>query len=180
MKHYVFLANGFEDLEALSVIDIMRRAGLDVETVSINVTNTVISAHNVPMEADLLLSEVDFKTEGYLILPGGMPGTTNLWDCDFLCEKVKAHAMAAKPIAAICAAPLILGRLGILEGKDATCYPGFEGELKGANCSVEGVVKSGNIITGKGPGKSFDFALAIVSSLLGEAKANEISSAMQY
>ena len=109
-----------------------------------------------------------------------MPGTTNLWDCELLRENVKVHAEAGLPTAAICAAPLILGRLGLLEGKDATCYPGFEGELKGANCSAEGVAISGNIITGKGPGKSFDFAYAIVASLLGEAKANEISSAMQY
>ena len=180
MKHYVFLANGFEDLEALSVIDIMRRAGLDVVTVSINETNVVTSAHNVPMMADVLLSEVDFTTEGYLILPGGMPGTTNLWDCELLRENVKVHAEAGLPTAAICAAPLILGRLGLLESKDATCYPGFEGELKGANCSAEGVAISGNIITGKGPGKSFEFAYAIVASLLGESTANEISSAMQY
>jgi 4-methyl-5(b-hydroxyethyl)-thiazole monophosphate biosynthesis len=180
MKHYVFLANGFEDLEALSVIDIMRRAGLDVVTVSINDTNVVTSAHNMPMVADILLAEVDFTTEGYLILPGGMPGTTNLWECTTLCEQVKAHAEAGLPVAAICAAPLIFGRLGILEGKNATCYPGFEGELKGANCTAEGVVKAGNVITGKGPGKSPEFAFAIVASLLGEAKANEISSAMQY
>ena len=142
MKHYVFLANGFEDLEALSVIDIMRRAGLDVVTVSINDTNVVTSAHNVPMVADILLAEVDFTTEGYLILPGGMPGTTNLWECTTLCEQVKAHAEVGLPVAAICAAPLIFGRLGILEGKNATCYPGFEGELKGANCTAEGVVKA--------------------------------------
>ena len=180
MKHYVFLANGFEDLEALSVIDIMRRAGLDVVTVSINETNVVTSAHNVPMMADVLLSEVDFTTEGYLILPGGMPGTTNLWDCELLRENVKVHAEAGLPTAAICAAPLILGRLGLLEGKVATCYPGFESELKGANCLSDGVVISDNIITAKGPGKSFEFALVIVASLLGAEKANEISSAMQY
>ncbi len=180
MKHYVFLANGFEDLEALSVIDIMRRAGLDVVTVSINETNVVTSAHNVPMMADILLSEVDFDTEGYLILPGGMPGTTNLWDCEILRNKVKEHADAGLPVAAICAAPLILGRLGILEGKAATCYPGFEAELKGANCLADGVVISDNVITGKGPGKSSDFALVIVASLLGAEKANEISTAMQY
>ena len=180
MTHYVFLANGFEDLEALSVIDIMRRAGLEVVTVSINETNIVTSAHNVPMQADTLLSDVDFTTKGYLILPGGMPGTTNLWDCELLRDNVKAHAEAGLPVAAICAAPLILGRLGILEGKDATCYPGFEAELKGANCTAAGVVNSGNVITGKGPGKSPEFAFAIVASLLGETKANEISSAMQY
>ena len=120
MKHYVFLANGFEDLEALSVIDIMRRAGLDVVTVSINETNVVTSTHNVPMMADVLLSEVDFTTEGYLILPGGMPGTTNLWDCELLRENVKVHAEAGLPTAAICADPLTWGRTGLLEGKDAT------------------------------------------------------------
>lgn len=180
MKHYVFLADGFEDLEALSVIDIMRRAELDVVTVSINKTNIVTSAHNVPVQADVLLSEVDFNTEGYLILPGGMPGTTNLWECTELTEKVKEHAEAGRPTAAICAAPLILGRLGLLEGKEATCYPGFEAELKGAKCMEDGVVVFGNIITGKGPGKSFDFAYAIVTSILGATKAGEISSAMQY
>ena len=180
MKHYVFLADGFEDLEALSVIDIMRRAGLDVITVSINKTKLVTSAHDVPMQADVLLSEVDFTTEGYLILPGGMPGTTNLWNCTELTSKVKEHAEAGRPTAAICAAPLILGRLGLLEGKEATCYPGFEEELKGAKCMEDGVVVAGNIITGKGPGKSFDFALAIVTSIIGITKANEISAAMQY
>ena len=178
MKHYVFLANGFEDLEALSVIDIMRRAGLDVVTVSINDTNVVTSAHNVPMVADILLAEVDFTTQGYLILPGGMPGTTNLWECTTLCEQVKAHAEAGLPVAAICAAPLIFGRLGILEGKNATCYPGFEGELKGANCTAEGVVKAGNVITGKGPGLVMNFALALVASIKSEAVAEEVAAGL--
>ena len=176
---YLFLANGFEEIEALAVVDILRRAGANIKTVGID-NKEIVGAHNIKVFVDTTENQVEIDKIEMVILPGGMPGTTNLWECTVLCEKVKAHAEAGLPVAAICAAPLIFGRLGILEGKNATCYPGFEGELKGANCTAEGVVKAGNIITGKGPGKSPEFAFAIVASLLGEAKANEISSAMQY
>ena len=175
--NYIFLDNGFEEIEAITTIDLLRRANIALTTVSVTGQEWVMGAHNIPVKADTLIANADFADAEMLILPGG---ATKLHECEALCQLLVKHNEQDKLIAAICAAPSVLGRLGILEGKQATCYPGFEGELKGANCTAEGVVKAGNIITGKGPGKSPEFAFAIVASLLGEAKANEISSAMQY
>lgn len=180
MKHYVFLAEGFEDIEALSVVDVLRRAGEEVCTVSIQDTLHVTSAHGVTVVADLLFDAVT-ETTGYLILPGGMPGTTNLGVHSGLCALLQAHHAQNLPLAAICAAPMVLGGLGILEGKEAICYPGCEGGLGGALVQTDQVVvKDGNIITGKGPGVSLDFALAIAATLVGEDKAQEIRKTMIY
>lgn len=179
MKHYVFLANGFEDIEALSVVDVLRRAGVEVKTVSIYDTLHVTSAHGVTVVADVLFADVE-PTEGYLILPGGMPGTTNLGAHSGLCALLQEHDAKGLPLAAICAAPMVLGGLGLLDGKKAVCYPGCEGGLKGACLQTDVVVKDGNIITGKGPGVSLHFALAIAATLVGEDKAQEIGKAMLY
>lgn len=180
MKHYVFFANGFEDIEALSVVDVLRRAGVEVVTVSIYDTLHVTSAHGVTVVADALFADIQ-ATEGYLILPGGMPGTTNLAAHSGLCAMLQEHNAKGLPLAAICAAPMVLGGLGILDGKKAICYPGCEGGLGGALVQADqNVVKDGSIITGKGPGVSLDFALAIAATLVGEEKASSIGKAMMY
>ena len=180
MKHYVFLANGFEDIEALSVVDVLRRAGVEVVTVSIYDTLHVTSAHGVTVVADALFADIQ-PTEGYLILPGGMPGTTNLGAHSGLCAMLQEHNSKALPLAAICAAPMVFGALGILEGKKAICYPGCEGGLGGALLQADQeVVQDGHIITGKGPGVSLSFALAIAATLVGEEKALSIGKAMMY
>ena len=129
---YLFLAEGFEEVEALTVVDMMRRAGMEIRTVSITDEKVVSGAHGIPVSADMLLKEVDFGTAEWLILPGGMPGSKNLGGCARLVDALKVHAAAEKPLAAICAAPFVLGVNGMLENRAATCYPGFEGMLHGA------------------------------------------------
>ena len=122
---YLFLAEGFEEVEALTVVDMMRRAGMEIRTVSITGNKTVTGSHHIPVTADMLLDEVPFAEAEWLILPGGMPGSKNLGGCAPLVSALKAHAAADKPVAAICAAPFVLGVNGILENRAATCYPGL-------------------------------------------------------
>jgi protein deglycase len=175
---YLFLAPGFEEIEAIATIDVLRRAGLDVNSVSITGDLKVTGAHGISVEADRLYSELDFIEAEMLILPGGMPGTKNLNMHEGLKAALKQHAKAGKPLAAICAAPMILGQLGLLEGKEATCYPGNEAHLKGATLSEYMIVQDGNIITASGPGVAVEFALQIVEHFLGEEKMEEISKAL--
>jgi 4-methyl-5(b-hydroxyethyl)-thiazole monophosphate biosynthesis len=177
-KVAVFLAQGFEEIEALSIIDILRRTGVEVTTVSITTYNMVRGAHNVKVDADEVFEYVDFSEMDMLVLPGGMPGAKNLNNSEDVRKWLKIFASEGKEIAAICAAPMVLGDLGLLEGKNATCYPGFEAELKGANVTGESVVVDGNITTGKGPGLAFDFALALVEKLCGVEKRNEVASGL--
>ncbi len=162
---YVFLADGFEEIEALTPVDIFRRAGLATRTVSITDTSAVTGAHGIAVAADLLLSEADLAAADLLLLPGGMPGTKNLAACKPLCEAVTAHAAAGKPTAAICAAPSILGELGLLTGRKATCYPGFEDALAGAILSDKKVVRDGHIVTAAGMGVALDFSLECLTLL---------------
>lgn len=179
---YCFLADGFEEIEALATVDILRRAGIDVSTVSVNDTLYVSGSHNITVKADVLSTELDMsKIEG-AIYPGGMPGSETLSSgANTTPNEVAKYCFENNLLlCAICAAPLVLGRLGILDGKNATCYPGFESELKGAKTAGEKVVVDGNVITGKGPGVSADFAFAIVTKLKGEESANEIRKAMQF
>ena len=131
----VFLANGFEEVEAITPVDIMRRAGLDVRTVSIYDSPMVTGAHKVPIQTDMVFCQVDFSQVDLIVLPGGLPGSTNLDACEPLCQAIKKHTEGGKPVAAICAAPLVLGHLGLLVGRKATCYPGVEPELTGATCT---------------------------------------------
>ena len=185
MRHsYIFLANGFEEIEALSVIDILRRAGMSISSVSINDTPAVTGAHGVTVAADCLYTEVrDFNDAPWLIIPGGMPGATNLANCAPLCELLKAHAADGGNIAAICAAPaVVLAPLGILKGREATCYPGFEAECKkcGAKMHDAPVIVDRNIVTGNGPASAMRFALTIVQQALGDAKAQEVGSDLLY
>ena len=177
---YVFLATGFEDIEALAPVDIMRRAGLPVETVSITGSEIVESAHAVGVKADKLLSDIDFGKADMIVLPGGLPGSTNLDACTLLTNAISAHFAAGKPVAAICAAPLVFGHLGILQGKKATCYPGVEGELKGATYTAAIVERDGNVITSKGPAAAFEFGYTIVDFFKGAGASNPLRQGMIY
>ena len=177
---YLFFATGTEEIEALATVDILRRAGIDVQIVSITNERTVVGAHGIRIEADAIISQVNFATAQMLILPGGMPGATNMADNATLIERVRDHAYIGRPIAAICAAPLVLGRLGLLEGKRATCSPGFEGELRGATYTAALVEQDGQYITGKGPAAVFDFAYAIVERLKDKATADQLRAGMLW
>lgn len=177
-KVYVFLANGFEEIEAIAPIDVLRRAEIETVTVSISDVKEVEGAHGVIVVADQLFSEVAFGDNDIYVLPGGYDGMLNLDAHEGVKALLSKQHEQGKQIAAICAAPSVLGGLGILEGKEAICYPGFEQNLKGANISKQAVVEDGNIITGKGPGVAVDFALKIVESLKGKALADDIAAGM--
>ena len=177
---YVFLATGFEDIEAIAPVDIIRRAGLEVQTVSITGERIVTSAHGVGIKADLLLSDVDFSAAKMLVLPGGLPGSTNLDACKPLTDAIKQHYEAGGAIAAICAAPLVFGHLGLLQGCRATCYPGVSTELWGADYSTALVEADGRIITGKGPAAAFEFGYTIVDFFLGEGASLPLRQGMIY
>ena len=177
---YVFLATGFEDIEAIAPVDIMRRAGLKVQTVSITGERVVMSAHGVGITSDILLQEVDFGKAEMLVLPGGLPGSTNLDACQPLTRAIKQHFETGGAIAAICAAPLVFGHLGLLKGRLATCYPGVDSELRGANYTGAIVEHDGNIITGKGPAAAFEFGYTIVDYFLGEGASLPLRQGMIY
>lgn len=172
---YIFLTTGFEEIEAIATIDVLRRAGLNVVTVSVESSRQVEGSHGVVVTADTLLEANDYSDSSILILPGG---TVRLGEFDFLNKLLVSQNNAGKPIAAICAAPSLLGRLGILEGKEAICYPGFERYLQGAKVVDKRVAADGNVITGRGPGCTVEFALKIVEVLLGQAKRREIAEAL--
>ena len=180
MRAYIFLAEGFEEIEAITPIDVLRRADVEVVTVSISNNKMVTGAHNISVESDKLFSEIEVSADDYLILPGGMPGTANLMAHEELNKLVKKQYDSGKEIAAICAAPSLLGKLGILEGKEAISYPGFEKNLVGATISEKTVVKSDNIITAKGPGVAILFALKIVETIKGKDVANDVAQKMCF
>ncbi len=178
---FLFLAQGFEEIEALTVVDVMRRAGMDVKTVSISDDKTVAGAHGIAVVADMLISDADLSNAEWLIAPGGMPGSTNLAECETLCDALKSHYKNGGKIAAICAAPaVVLAPLGILNGKDATCYPGFESQCEQAKMSDTPVVALEKIITANGPAAALRFALAIVANSMGEGIANEVGCGMLF
>ena len=180
-RSFLFLAEGFEEIEALTVVDVMRRAGMDLKTVSITECQKVIGAHGIPVLADMLLSEADLANAEWLIAPGGMPGSTHLSNCETLNRALKQHAQVGGKIAAICAAPaVVLYPLGILDGKEATCYPGFENECVKAIMCDSPVVVSDNIITANGPATALRFALTIVANSMGDGIAQEIGSGMLH
>ena len=177
-KAIVFLANGFEEIEALGTIDILRRGGIEVKTVSITEDTVVTGAHNVPVIADTTLDKATLNQADALILPGGMPGASNLNNSEVVKEALLQQYREGKIVAAICAAPMVLGGLGLLKGRNATCYPGFEPQLIGANVTGEDVEVSENVITGKGPGLVMNFALALVASIKSEAVAEEVAAGL--
>jgi len=162
---YVFLAEGFEEIEAISVIDILRRCGLLVETVSISDNLLVAGAHGISVVADSYLDEVDPAKATAFVLPGGLPGSDNLQACSELEALLKQADKAGKIVAAVCAAPKILGAFGLTEGRCATCYPGYENELLGATPKEDRVVTDGHIITSRGAGTAADFAFAVAKAL---------------
>ncbi len=179
-KIFLFLADGFETVEALAPVDVMRRAGLNVVTVSIMGRKEVLSAQNVTVVADALFEDTAFASGDGFVLPGGSVGTDNLSAHEPLRALLKEVFAQDKLVAAICAAPMVFGRIGILQGKRATCYPGCEGDLFGALYTAAAVEKDGNIITGCGPGASFDFGFAIVEQFCGEEVVNTLRSQMQF
>jgi 4-methyl-5(b-hydroxyethyl)-thiazole monophosphate biosynthesis len=179
-KVCVFLADGFEEIEGLTVVDLLRRAGIVTNTVSIMNRKEIQGAHNITVIADQLFEEADFREYDMLVLPGGMPGTLNLGAHKELVELLKQAASDGKNIAAICAAPSVLGDNGILKGKRAICYPGFEDRLAEAIITKENVVVDKNIITSRGMGTAIEFGLAIIEKLINQETALKISNSICY
>ncbi len=181
-KAYVFLATGFEDIEALIPVDIWRRGGIEVTTVSVTGQPTVTSAHGVQMVADACFDDCDFTDADLLFLPGGMPGATNLRAHQPLCELLKKQAAAGKAVAAICASPaVVLAPLGLLDGRAATCYPGFEQHMGHAHYTGELVTTDGNITTGEGPAAAFPFGYRLLEQMLGNREVvDSLAEGMRY
>lgn len=176
----VFLAEGFEETEALLPLDIMRRGGVNVKTVSVTGNKTVAGAHSVPVVADMLFEDLKEDEVEMVVLPGGLPGATNLDAHVGLDKLIRDFAFAGKPLAAICAAPMVYGRRGLLKGKKATCYPGFDKYLEGAEYTGNMVEKCDNFILGKGPAAAAEFGFALLEKLAGEAKVQEVKSGMLF
>lgn len=170
----VFLATGFEEIEAISIIDILRRADIPVSTVSITGDKKVTGSHQISVIADKLFEEVNYSEVEMIIMPGGMPGAKNLGGHKGLKQQILNFNHNNKPLGAICAAPMVFGELGILKGKKATCYPGFEKHLKGAFFTGKLITVVGNIITGKSAGVAIHFALKIVEMLKNKKVADSL------
>lgn len=179
-KAYEFIANGTEEIEALTVIDVLRRAGIDAKTVSINESNIAELSHGVKMECDLNIYDSDFNDADILLLPGGLPGATNLNDNPAVRSTILAQYQSGKLVGAICAAPLVLGGLGILEGKKATCYPGFEDQMTGAEYTADVYTIDGNVITGCGPAATLPYSYAILEMLGEGEKAAALREGMMF
>lgn len=177
---YVHFAEGFEEVEALTSVDLLKRAGIDVAMVSITGDKVVTGAHGIRIETDILFEEADYDSCEMIVLPGGMPGATNLEAHPRLTEKIKEFAEAGKFLAAICASPLVFASHGVLKGKKATIYTGMESYLKGAQPVDKAVVKDGNIITGLGPALAMDFALALIEALKGPDAKKEVANGLLY
>ena len=181
-KCALFLADGFEEVEALTVSDLLFRAGIPTALVSVNKEPVVTSSHDLTVVADICIDALDLNDYDMLILPGGMPGTPNLKNSRILTDALKEFFEAGKPVSAICAAPTILAELGLLSGKKATCYPTRLPVLaeNGAEALDEQVVRCGNILTSQGVGTAIPFALAIIESILGKERADEIAASIVY
>ena len=171
-KAKIFLATGFEESEALVPYDIMKRGGIDVELIGI-AGKTVVSSHGVEVTVHKTLND-ELGEYDLIMLPGGMPGTLNLNDCAQLKDIIRKAANDCKIISAICAGPMVLGGMGLLKGKKATCYPGFEDKLSGATVTGEQVVRDGNIITGIGAGAAYEFGLELLAALTDKTTAEKI------
>lgn len=177
MKTAILLANGFEEIEALTPLDVLRRAGAEVDTIGIG-AKTIVGAHNISVIADKTDSEADATEYDCVIFPGGMPGATNLDSAEFTDKIIAAVLENGGRFAAICAAPLVLGKRGLLKGKQATCYPGFEDNLIGATISPLHVVTDGNVTTASGMGVALDFSLELVSLLFSPFESMLIKSTL--
>jgi 4-methyl-5(b-hydroxyethyl)-thiazole monophosphate biosynthesis len=171
---YLFLADGFEEIEALYTLDLLRRANVDVLTVGVS-GKVANGSHKIPVVCDIDCASLPYNSNfDMIILPGGMPGSTNLDKAECVEKYIKLALENDKLICAICAAPFILGKRGILKGKRATCFPGFENQLEGATVVDAGVVRDGNIITGRAMGSAHDFALTILEALQGKEAADKM------
>ncbi len=175
-KVCVLLANGFEEIEALTVVDVLRRANIECNLVSID-KEYVTGAHNITVKADLLIDDVNYVD--MVVLPGGMPGTTNLRDNSKVINLIQNVLKDNKKVAAICAAPIVLDKASVIDGKDVTSYPGFENELRCANYKEDLVVVSGNIITSRGPATALEFSYNILKEL-GSDKEKSLREEMLY
>ncbi len=176
----IFMADGCEEIEGLTVVDIVRRAGIHITTISISDKKEVAGAHGITFLADAKKDEVDFSTLDGIVLPGGMPGTTNLGADETVDKVIREFAAGGKLVAAICAAPSVLGQAGLLNGKHATSYPGFEPKLTGAVTSEDPVVQDGNVITSRGMGTAIAFALEIVSYFTDKKTADKLAESIIY
>lgn len=179
-KAYLFLATGFEEVEALTVVDILRRGGVDCKTVSVMGDYDVTSSHAITIRADLLFDEQDLSDADMLIMPGGIPGTPNLRAHAGLEKLIRQYVEKDKYLAAVCAAPTIYGEMGLLNGKNATCYPGMEEGLIGANAMTDSVVCDGQFITSRGMGTCIDFGLVLLDKLMGKTAADDIGKKIVY
>ncbi|MGB4658992.1 MAG: DJ-1 family glyoxalase III [Mobilitalea sp.] len=179
-KVYLFLADGFEEIEGLTVVDLLRRANIDITMVSITGNLKITGSHRIVIQADEIFENIDFRDAVLLVLPGGMPGAKNLLNHEGLDALLKEHTAKGKAIAAICAAPMVLGEKGLLKGRKATCFPGFEENLIGAQIEKAEVVVDGNITTSKGMGTAMDFGLTLINHLKGKEEADKIAGAIQY
>ena len=180
-KVFVFLCDGFEDVEALIPVDVLRRGGVDVTTVSCTDFPLVQSAHGVNIEADVMFEQCDFSDADLLFLPGGMPGASNLYEHKGVCKAVVDQHAAGKKVAAICAAPVVvLAPLGILDGKRATCYPGFEHALSEATYTGQLVTVDGNVTTGEGPAAAFPLAYELLAQLTDQKTADQVAEGMRF
>lgn len=177
---FLFLTEGFEEIEALTVVDLLRRAQISVKMISVTGNQMVTGAHKIEVKADELFENADFSKGDMLILPGGSPGTDHLDKCDMLIELLKQYNQEGKAIGAICAAPRILGRLGILFGKKACCYPGNEDKLAGAKISENEVETDGNIVTSRGAGTAVAFSAAIISKLCSKEESDTLLNQIIY
>lgn len=179
-KVYIFLADGFEDIEGLTVVDLMRRTGIAITTVSIKNTKQITTSHGITMLTDTTFGETDFSDADMLVLPGGQPGTTYLGDYEPLTDLVKNYYNNGGRIAAICAAPTVFAKIGLLHGKKATAYPSCMDGLRDAIRSEDKVVIDGNITTSRGLGTAVDFSLSLIAQLLGQEKADQIAESVVY
>ena len=174
----VLVADGFETIECLTVVDVLRRGGVRATLVSIMSTHETVSSQQIPVTCDTTFDEVDFDEYDYVVLPGGLPGATNLRADERVCDVVTDFAVN-KHVAAICAAPFILGELGLLIGRKATCFPGFEKAFPAGTHTGDKVTVDGNIITASGMGQALPFALAILKDIAGEAAVDKVKASIQ-
>ncbi|MBR4828828.1 MAG: DJ-1/PfpI family protein [Muribaculaceae bacterium] len=180
-ESYVFLADGFEEVEALTCVDVLRRAGMPVVTVSINPGLEVTGAHGVTVMADTLYGDNDYSGAEWLVLPGGIPGAPNLGAHEALCEALVAHDKAGGKLAAICASPaVVFGPLGIINGRRAVCYPGMENTVEGVVWEQSPVAVDGHVVTGNGPAAASAFALTIVEQSMGQDVAQDVARGMLF
>ena len=179
-KVYIFLADGFEDIEGLTVVDLMRRADIDIKTVSIKKSKEITTSHGITMLTDLTFAETDFTDADMLVLPGGMPGTNYLRDHEGLAELLKKQYEAGKWVAAICAAPSVFGGLGFLKDRKATSYPGCLDGIPVGEYTEEPVAVDGNVVTSRGVGTAIAFALKLIEVLISKEKADEIAASIVY